>query len=214
MSNQAKGVTFLICGPTASGKSTHRKTLQWFCRLTHRNSFFSVSWTTRQKRSGEVNKKDYHFRSRKQFDAEVQRAFFLEYEAVYGTDWYGTPRGPLLTAIDSGAICVADVDVNGCRRLKGALETFERPKPVTVFIYVPEPDEIWRRSIGRLGKKSKDDLTTAEFETITRRVARAEKENEYRRDFDHVIVSRNEPDSRYRDAARFMQIVFKYTLGK
>src|SRR5579872_5118884 len=109
-------IVFIISAPSGSGKSTlvHRL-LQTVPGLT-----FSVSYTTRRPRGAERDGESYHFISREDFEARIERGEFLEYADVFG-NYYGTHRDALDQARRKGLDLVLDIDVQGAGQLKGKL---------------------------------------------------------------------------------------------
>jgi guanylate kinase len=135
---------------------------------------FSVSATTRSKRPGEVNGRDYHFLSREEFKHRVERGEFLEHAEVYG-NMYGTLRGPMEDVLAQGKIYLLEIDVQGANQLR-ALE-----EPGTyVFIAPPDFEELRRRLSSR-GTETK--------EMLERRLHKAEDEWRERVSYDHVVVN-------------------------
>jgi len=98
----------IFSGPSGVGKSTIINEL-----IQHKNLYFSVSHTTRQKRSNEINGEDYFFVSNDEFKRLINNDYFIEYEK-YGTDFYGTGKDQLNK---DDVITVLDVEVNGATKL-------------------------------------------------------------------------------------------------
>ena len=129
----------------------------------------SVSATTRQPRSGEVDGRDYHFLSGEDFDRRVEAGDFLEH-ATYAGNRYGTLR----SEVEEGPV-VLEIEVQGARQVRAAL-----PDSVQVFIAPPSNDVLRERLIGR---------GTDSPETIRARLDQAEEELAAKDEFDHVIVN-------------------------
>ena len=92
--NNRRGLLIILSSPSGAGKSTlSRMLLEWDDRLQ-----FSISVTTRSPRKGEVDGKDYYFKSRDAFDAMVKNGEMLEYATVFENS-YGSPRAPVEAAI-------------------------------------------------------------------------------------------------------------------
>ena len=164
-----KGALVVISGPSGCGKSTIVRRLLEDPRVE-----FSVSATTRAKRPGEVDGRDYWFLTKDQFKQRVRAGEFIEFAEVHG-NMYGTLRGPMERAIEAGRIYLIEIDVQGASQLK-ALDV-----PGTyVFVTAPSPEELARRLRGR---------GTDAPEVIERRLQKAEDESREARNYDHVVVN-------------------------
>ena len=136
--------------------------------------WFSVSATTRQRRAGETDGKDYLFLDRREFERIRDEGGFLEWFDVYG-DLYGTPRAPVEDHLAAGDDVVLEVDVQGAFAVR---ESY--PDAVLVFVKAPSREEQRRRLLDR----GKDDP-----EAIGRRLAQAAVEESTADRFDAVIVN-------------------------
>ena len=126
---------FIISAPSGSGKSTLvRRLLAGVPGL-----MFSISYTTRAPRGGEVEGENYHFLARAEFEERIGRDEFLEHAQVFG-NYYGTHRGVLEQARERGLVLVLDIDVQGARQLKSKI-----PEAVTVFILAPSREILEQR---------------------------------------------------------------------
>jgi guanylate kinase len=126
---------FIISAPSGSGKSTlTRELVERMPDLR-----FSVSFTTRPPRGQEKDGQDYHFISREEFEARVQRGEFLEHAQVFG-NYYGTHQSELERANAEGVDLLLDIDVQGARQLKKRI-----PGAVSIFILAPSRDILEQR---------------------------------------------------------------------
>lgn len=129
-----------MSGPSGAGKGT-------LCRTFlnhHPTALFSVSYTTRARRSGEVDGVDYHFVDRPTFELMEREGGFVETTEIYGNR-YGTPRAPIDRHLEAGLDVVVDVDTDGGK-------WFRRAYPDGVFIFVVAPSaRILRRRLMRRG---------------------------------------------------------------
>jgi len=148
---------FVISGPSGSGKSTLIKML--------RNEFacinFSVSHTTRKKRDVEVDSKDYHFVSKKEFSEMIEKELFAEWAKVHN-EFYGTSNEEIDRKSTGEKILVLDIDVQGARMIKKKF-----PSSCLIFIKPPSLKELGARLLKRekiLSKDYKERLNIAEEE--------------------------------------------------
>lgn len=162
----------VLSGPTAVGKGTV------VTRLTqeHPEIFVSVSVTTRPPRPGEVSGVHYHFVSDAEFDALIAEGALLEWAIVHGLHRYGTPRRPVLQALEEGRPALLEIDLQGARQVKANC-----PDARFVFLAPPSWEELVRRQVGR-GTES-----AAQRE---RRLQTARAELASQTEFDYVIVNR------------------------
>lgn len=165
----SRGSMVVISGPSGSGKSTICKKLLGDPRVV-----FSVSATTRKRREGEVDGKDYVFLTREEFKRKVEHGEFIEHAEVYG-NMYGTMREPMVKALAEGKVFLLEIDVQGANQLRALGE------PGTyVFIAPPDFEELRRRLAGR-GSETP--------EMLERRLHKAEDEWRERVMYDHVVVN-------------------------
>mgnify|MGYP001403339217 CR=1 FL=1 len=120
----------IFSGPSGVGKSTIINEL-----IKHKNLYFSISHTTREKRHNEIEGEDYFFVTNEEFNNLIADNYFIEYEK-YGTDYYGTGKNQF---DNSSKITVLDVEVNGASKLLKENKEF-----VGIFIDI-ENDELIKR---------------------------------------------------------------------
>jgi guanylate kinase len=138
---------------------------------------FSVSATTRPPRSGEVDGKDYYFRSRAAFEALVAAGQMLEHAEVFG-NLYGSPRAPVEVAMEEGHDTVFDIDWQGGQQVKQAM----RGDVVSIFILPPSIAELESRLRGRAQDSD---------EVIGARMAKSRDEISHWAEYDYVLVNRD-----------------------
>ena len=161
----------VLAGTSGAGKGTIGRQL----REQDPKLRWSVSWTTRAPRPGEVEGVDYHFVSREEFERLRDAGGFLEWFEVYG-DLKGTPRQFVVDALAGGHDVLLELDVHGALAVREEL-----PEALLVFVRTPTRDEQRRR----LEARGADDP-----EAIERRLARAEAEEQLADEqFDAVIVN-------------------------
>lgn len=162
------GILLVIAGPSGAGKGTI------VLRLKEREPSlrWSVSWTTRAPREGEVDGVDYHFTTRAEFERLRDADGFLEWFDVYG-DLKGTPEAAVREHLAAGHDVLLEVDVNGALAIRR-----KYPDAVLVFVRPPSRDE--QRS--RLERRGQDSA-----EQIERRLAAAAAEEQEADQFDFVV---------------------------
>ena len=166
---KVKGKIIIISSPSGGGKTT-------ICReLRKRNPRwkFSISVTTRPKRSTERNGREYFFVDRKKFDNLIKKNEFAEWCKVLD-NLYGTPRKPLEKTLYNGGVMLLDVDVQGARKLKK-----EYPLAATIFILPPSKAELRRRLKLRGTEDDKQFKLRQERALVEMKIARRFKYFEY-----------------------------------
>lgn len=167
-----KGACLLLSGPSGSGKSTLIKELL----ASFDDIYFSISTTTRPKRSGEVDGKDYFFVSREEFEKDIAEGMFLEWAQVHG-NYYGTSLRPVMDAIDEGKLVVFDIDVQG---FESVMRSPLAKITTSVFITTPTMEDLKKR----LEARGSDDAAT-----IQKRLENAKKEIVYMPKYDYVLIN-------------------------
>ena len=165
-----RGILFVLSGASGVGKGTVLRSVL----LEDENLYFSVSWTTRAQRKGEVDGKDYHFVTREDFEQEMKGIGFLEHAEFVG-NLYGTPRRAVEKKLEAGIDVMLDVERIGALNVK-------RLVPDAVLIQLVPPNLSKLRQ--RLLKRGTDAL-----EVIGRRLERAREDMNFYREFDFVIVN-------------------------
>jgi len=170
MHEERKGMLLVISGPSGVGKGTiFKKLLQ-----DDPSTTFSVSYTTRDPRPGEVNGVDYYFVTREEYDAMKAKGGFLESAEVHGNG-YGTPKQPVLDAMEKGLNMVLDIDPQGALQVMDAM-----PGCVSVFILPPSYSELRRRLT---------DRNTESPEAVERRLGNARGEIALMDHYQYLIVN-------------------------
>ena len=164
------GLVLVLCGPSGAGKSTLITRLE--AQLPE--LAFSVSYTTRPPRMGEVHGQDYAFVEPEEFTRRRDAGEFLEHAVVHG-NLYGTHRGHVEGLAQGGAVVVLDIDVQGARQVRETDADI-----VFVFVMPPSFEELERRLRSR--------ATDAE-DVILRRLGVARSEMADAPRFDYVVVN-------------------------
>jgi guanylate kinase len=161
---------FVVSGPSGCGKST----LIGRILAGVPGVGFSISHTTRDKREGEIDGREYHFVEPREFEAMIGREEFVEWATVHGR-YYGTSRTEVEAGSRAGDL-VLDIDVQGARQIRARFGG----KAVFVFIMPPVFDELRRRLV---------DRGTDSSESVARRLKNAREEIRAFPEFDFVVVN-------------------------
>lgn len=168
--NQKKGQLIVLSGPSGSGKSTVIKKLM----EKRGNIHFSVSYTTRQPREGEIDGVSYNFVDRAEFDRMIANNEFLEH-AEYSGNCYGTSLKVIEEKQAAGFDVMLDIEVQGAANVRAKC-----PDAVLVFIVPPTYEELERRLRGR--GTDPDDV-------IRKRLDRALEEIQEIGMYDYLVVN-------------------------
>ena len=180
-----KGKLFVVSGPSGVGKNT---LLNRVMELRE-NVQYSVSATSRAKRPGEVDGKNYYFVSREQFEKLISDHALLEY-AEYVGNYYGTPIMPILEAMENGIDVVMDVEVIGALNIQKRF-----PGAVLVFVLAPS-FAVLRNRLSHRGDVSP--------EAMADRLERAKWECSQAENYDYLIVN-DDLDTAAGELAAIMQ---------
>ncbi len=171
----SRGKLIVLSAPSGSGKTTIAKAIM----QKYPAMLFSVSATTRARRGGEKDGKDYFFLTREEFEKRVASQDLVEWEKypdeAHG-NYYGTLKSEVDRALDAGSVMLFDVDVKGALSIKKKYPQ----DAVLIFIKPPNFEELKDRLLNR---------KTEDQETIRRRLQRAEMEMEKGKEFDYQVVN-------------------------
>ena len=177
MSNKTmarRGLLIILSSPSGAGKSTlAKRLLAWDTGMR-----FSISATTRAPRPGEEHGREYYFHTREEFIQMVDRGEMLEHAEVFG-NFYGSPKGPVESAINGGQDVLFDVDWQGGQQVRNSALG---KHVLSIFILPPSIPELERRLISR-GQDSK--------EVIDNRMAKSRDEISHWPEYDYVLVNDN-----------------------
>ena len=182
-----RGLLLILSSPSGAGKSTLAKMLmQWDPTIR-----FSVSATTRNPRPGEVDGRDYFFKSHAEFEAMVATGQMLEHAEVFG-NFYGSPRGPVEDAMNAGRDTLFDIDWQGGQQIRNSALGRD---VVSVFILPPSIAEL----DGRLRARAQDS-----DEVIAGRMAKSQAEISHWAEYDYVLVN-DDLDRTFNDLLTVLQ---------
>lgn len=170
-----RGLLIVFSGPSGVGKGTVRQEI--FSTPDHKFEY-SVSMTTRAQRPGEVDGKDYFFRSREEFEELIRKGQMLEY-AEYVGNYYGTPLTYVNETLDKGIDVFLEIEVQGALQVKKKV-----PDAVFIFLTPPDLNELQERLVGR---------GTDSEEVIAQRIERAREEIALMSEYDYAIVNDEVP---------------------
>lgn len=175
-----RGLMYVLSSPSGAGKTTISRALL----KNNPDLTISISATTRPRRAGEVQGKDYFFMSTEEFRDMAENGMLLEHAKVFD-NYYGTPREPAEKALAEGKDVIFDIDWQGTQQLA----EIARDDLVTVFILPPSRAELEKR----LRHRSRDTRETEE--QIRGRMAKAEAEISHYLEYDYVIVNSDIDDA-------------------
>ncbi len=164
------GRLYVISAPSGAGKTTLVK------RLVERRPRlrFSVSYTTRPQRAGEINERDYFFVAEDRFLSMRRAGEFLEHATVFGNR-YGTSRAQVQRLLEAGHDVLLEIDWQGAQQVRSNM-----PECVTIFVLPPSLAELERRLRGR-----QTDTDTV----IQRRLGEAVGDLSHWAEFDYAIIN-------------------------
>lgn len=162
----------VISGPSGVGKDAVINRL----REVRPDIHFVVTATSRAKRPGEVDGKDYFFMSKEEFLGMIEKNELLEYALVYG-DYKGVPKQQIREHMAKGCDIVLRVDIQGAATLRKILGK----SAVFMFLVAESEEALVKRLINR---------RTETKETLLVRIATAKEEIKHVRDFDYVVVNK------------------------
>ena len=164
-----RGILAIISGFSGAGKGTVVNKL-----LEKDNYAVSISATTREPRQGEVDGKNYFFKSRDEFENMIENNQLIEY-AEYVGNYYGTPRDYVFKKLEEGYDVILEIEMQGALKVK---EKF--PETALIFITPPSAGELKKRLVGR---------GTETIEQIDKRMSRAVDECDYMNKYDYIVVN-------------------------
>lgn len=188
MEGQPGAQLVIISGPSGVGKDSIIAAMQE--RQPPHPRHYVITCTTRERRSYEVDGRDYLFVSPDDFVRLRDAEALLEASQVHG-NWYGTPRDQVRSAIASGRDAILKIDVQGARKVRDAV-----PDALLIFVVPPSLEALEERLVGRSTESAAD---------LARRRRDAAIELARQHEYDHVVV--NETGQIARTAERIDAII-------
>ena len=167
-----RGLLIILSSPSGAGKSTLAKRLMAWDRGIR----FSVSATTRPPRAGEVDGRDYYFRSRAEFEAMIAAGEMLEHAEVFG-NFYGSPKAPVEQAMGEGRDTLFDIDWQGGQQVR---KSSLGKDVVSIFVLPPSIAELESRLRGRAQDSNA---------VIAGRMQKSRDEISHWAEYDYVLVN-------------------------
>ena len=171
MSSQNDGIIVILSSPSGAGKTTLVNLLS-----KKKNFNISVSHTTREPRSNEIDGKDYFFVNNQVFENLIKNNQFLEYAKVFN-NLYGTSKKPVIDLLSMGKNVLFDIDWQGTRQIKSQNIKY---KILTFFVLPPSKQVLFERLSNR---DMKDKLIASE------RMKDFYKDVEHWVDYDFVVIN-------------------------
>ncbi len=166
-----RGLMLVLSSPSGAGKTSIARSL-----LTRDKEInMSVSATTRPRRPGEAEGKDYYFVDEEKFKSDINKGLFLEYARVFD-HYYGKPLGLVQKLLSSGCDVLFDIDWQGTQQIKAKA----RDDLVSIFVLPPSTAELEKRLITRAQDSA---------EVVASRMARAADEMSHYPEYDYIIVN-------------------------
>ena len=168
-----RGFNVIISAPSGVGKSTLIQKLL----LDGKDLEYSISATTREKRSSEVDGVSYYFKTREEFYELISKNAFIEYAEVFG-NFYGTLIADVEKRLDSGKDVLFDIDWQGASIVKSKMPE----DTISIFVLPPSISELERRIRGR--DQDSEDV-------ILYRMAKARSEISHYYQYDYIVINDN-----------------------
>ncbi len=190
MSSQNDGIIVILSSPSGAGKTTLVKLLS-----ERKNFNISVSHTTREPRSNEIDGKDYFFINNKEFNNLIKNNQFLEHAKVFN-NFYGTSKKPVIDLLSLGKNVIFDIDWQGTEQIKSQNIKY---KIITFFVLPPSKQVLFDRLSNR---DMKDKLIASE------RMKDFYNDVQHWIDYDFVVINDNLNEC-YNEISRLIDLSLK-----
>lgn len=168
--NSEKGLLVVISGFSGAGKGTLMKELM----NKYDNYALSISATTRSPREGEINGREYFFKTVDEFQNMIDNNQLIEY-AKYVNNYYGTPKEYVDSQLEAGKDVILEIEIQGAMNIRKMYED-----AVLIFVLPPSAEELKNRLVGR---------NTETIEVINARLKRANEEAVGIENYDYVVIN-------------------------
>ena len=166
-----KGILAVVSGFSGAGKGTLMKALL----SEHADQYaLSISATTRGPREGEMDGREYFFKTKEQFEQMIEDGELIEH-ACYVGNYYGTPKSYVMEQLEAGKNVILEIEIQGALNVKKKF-----PDTLLLFVTPPSAQELERRLRGR---------GTETDEVIRSRLKRAVEEAEFMDHYDYILVN-------------------------
>ena len=194
MEEKKIGKIVVISGPSGVGKKT-----VWTPIINELkfNLSFSISMTTRPKRKGEINGKDYFFVTKRQFTEAVATHKLLEY-AEFANNYYGTPKKYVDHVRSKGKNVLLEIEPKGGLQVINICKKNKDANILTIFIAPPSLKELEKRLINRSSESKK---------VIKQRIEQAKWEIKQKKHYQYVII--NKPGQQEKATKKLFDILSK-----
>lgn len=165
-----KGILIVVSGFSGAGKGTLMKELL----QNYDNYALSISATTRNPREGEIDGKEYFFKTVEEFEKMIAQDALIEY-AKYVNNYYGTPRAYVEEQLKAGKDVILEIEIQGALKVKKKF-----PETLLLFVTPPDAETLRNRLVGR---------GTETMDVIESRMQRAAEEAEGMDAYDYLVVN-------------------------
>lgn len=165
-----RGILIIVSGFSGAGKGTIMKKLMG----DYDNYALSISATTRNPRPGEVDGREYFFKTVEEFENMIENDLLIEY-AQYVGNYYGTPKEYVESMLDQGKDVFLEIELQGAMKVK---EKF--PDTLLIFVTPPSAGVLKNRLVER---------NTEDMATINARLSRASEEADYLEKYDYLLIN-------------------------
>ena len=167
---EQQGILVVVSGFSGAGKGTLMKALL----EKYDNYALSISATTRKPREGEVDGREYFFKTVEEFEQLIDHDNLIEY-AKYVDNYYGTPKDYVEQQLASGKDVILEIEIQGALKVK---EQF--PETLLLFVTPPNATILKERLVGR---------GTETMEVVEQRMKRASEEAEGIMSYDYILIN-------------------------
>jgi guanylate kinase len=168
-----RGLLLLVSSPAGAGKTSLSRRLA----ADYSDLILSISATTRAPRPGDLEGREYYFKTRPAFEAMIAAGELLEWAEING-QLYGTPKAPVMAALEAGKDALFDIDWQGARQVA------EKTPDDSVRVFILPPS--WSDLSRRLHARAQDSQ-----EIIDQRLALGKREIAHWAEYDYVIVNKD-----------------------